>query len=341
MWDLIMAADAANYLMGAGTAGNGDDSQFNGCGIAMSHAYSILAAFNMTDASGIIYKMLLIRNPWGTVYYNSDWNKDDSRWTQALVDQVPFGVDPRTAASTDGLFTVPNSKFIGTACFDSYEIGHNRESEGFVDTWYDRENDDEAFTQYSFTTDSTTSDIYFTVETYGHAIVPLVCTTGAYSGGSTVNYPVAYIVIYKGSVSQGYKYYLDQTHKPIIMSSSNHGAGQEYKIYVQYEWLGSPAKDYTLKVYSKYANSQIKDTNGNTNMLNMDGSSPSGFKDGANYQGWHTDCSRYDPKVAKTPVSEVEVKSLLDVFDKAEDIGEVFEYMWYNPWVCVVWFHFW
>jgi hypothetical protein len=71
-----MAADAANYLMGAGTAGNGDDTQNNGCGIAMSHAYSILAAFTMTDASNISYKMFLIKNPWGGSLYSSDWNKD-------------------------------------------------------------------------------------------------------------------------------------------------------------------------------------------------------------------------------------------------------------------------
>jgi len=127
---------------------------------------------------------------------------------------------------------VPNSKFIGDSCFDSYEIGHNRESEGFVDTWYDKEGGDESFYSHYFTTDSTSSDIYFTVETYGHSIVPLACTSGTYSGGSYVNYPVAYLAVYKGSTLQSSKYYLDQTHKPIIMSSSNHGAGQEYKIYV-------------------------------------------------------------------------------------------------------------
>ena len=50
----MMAADSANYLMGAGTAGNGDDTTRNECGIAMSHAYSILAAFNLTALDGSI-----------------------------------------------------------------------------------------------------------------------------------------------------------------------------------------------------------------------------------------------------------------------------------------------
>jgi len=61
----------------------------------MSHAYSILSAFTMTY-NGTDIKMFLMRNPWGSTYYSSDWYKDDSRWTDALVAQIPHGADPRT-----------------------------------------------------------------------------------------------------------------------------------------------------------------------------------------------------------------------------------------------------
>ncbi len=37
--------------MGASTS-SGSDTTFNVCGISNGHAYSILAAFNMTDATG-------------------------------------------------------------------------------------------------------------------------------------------------------------------------------------------------------------------------------------------------------------------------------------------------
>jgi hypothetical protein len=40
-------------------------------------------------------------------------------------------------------------------------------------------------------------------------------------------------------------------------------------------------------------------------------------------------------------VSTIEVKSLLDVFENCESFEEFWEFMWYNPWVCFVWFHFW
>ena len=95
-YSVMKAADDANYIMSSSTAGSGDDSQFNTCGIAMSHAYSIIAAFTMTDASGVAHKMIMVRNPWGSAYYSHEWHKNDAAWTDALVAQVPHGVDPRT-----------------------------------------------------------------------------------------------------------------------------------------------------------------------------------------------------------------------------------------------------
>jgi hypothetical protein len=120
MWDIFVAADAANYLMGAGTAGSGDDSQTNSCGIAMSHAYSILAAFEMTDASGTVHKCLLIRNPWGVAYYTGNWHKTDTRWTDALAAQVPLGIDPRTDQASQGVFVVSTAEMIGSDCFADF-----------------------------------------------------------------------------------------------------------------------------------------------------------------------------------------------------------------------------
>lgn len=71
--------------MAAGT-GSGADSTYNVCGIANGHAYSILAAFNMTDDTGKINSVYLIRNPWGLdYYYNQTWNSTDPKWTNALV----------------------------------------------------------------------------------------------------------------------------------------------------------------------------------------------------------------------------------------------------------------
>jgi hypothetical protein len=79
-FNLIKAADDSHYIMGAQTSG-GADTTFGSCGIANGHAYSIIAAFTMTDASNVAHKCLLMRNPWGNTYYSGKWNKNDGNWT--------------------------------------------------------------------------------------------------------------------------------------------------------------------------------------------------------------------------------------------------------------------
>ena len=53
-----------NYIMGTGTDGAADDD-VNECGIAMSHAYSVIAAFELKTGATVDHKLYMIRNPWG------------------------------------------------------------------------------------------------------------------------------------------------------------------------------------------------------------------------------------------------------------------------------------
>ena len=57
----------------------------------------------MTDALGKVHSMFMIRNYDNTANkYNQTWNATDPNWTNALVAQVPFGVDPRKSQITNG-----------------------------------------------------------------------------------------------------------------------------------------------------------------------------------------------------------------------------------------------
>ena len=94
-FELLRLANQNNYIMGAGTEGKGDDSQVNWCGIAKSHAYAIMDAFEMVDANEVSHRVVMLRNPWGTSYYNQTWSSEDPNWTDELVAQVPLGIDPR------------------------------------------------------------------------------------------------------------------------------------------------------------------------------------------------------------------------------------------------------
>ena len=123
----MKAAEDAHYVLSATTAGT-SDTQTNECGITMSHAYSVLAAFTMTDSGGTAHKCLLVRNPWGRSTYSGKWNKNDGDWTDALIAQVPYNHDPRTEQDSNGIFVTPISNFVNAKCFDGYQIGHMRNS---------------------------------------------------------------------------------------------------------------------------------------------------------------------------------------------------------------------
>ena len=107
----------------------------NDCGIAKSHAFSLIGAFTMTDASGIVHRMLLMRNPWAANFYSDKWGPEDTKWTDALVAQIPYSFDPRTDKS--GLFVAPITALELGKCFDSVAIAHVRDDEGFSEVWYD------------------------------------------------------------------------------------------------------------------------------------------------------------------------------------------------------------
>ena len=67
-----------------------------------------MSVFNMTDESNTNIACLLIRNPWGEEpNYNTSFMYGSPRWTDSLVAQVPFGIDPRVSFYMDGIFVVP------------------------------------------------------------------------------------------------------------------------------------------------------------------------------------------------------------------------------------------
>lgn len=102
----------------------------------MSHAYSLIAVFNMTDAAGTVHEMYMIRNPWGSNNYNYTWYHGDSNWTPALIAQVPFGFDPTAQAnSATGIFLVPSSGMMNAYCFEDMSFGHR--ISGYSNVWYD------------------------------------------------------------------------------------------------------------------------------------------------------------------------------------------------------------
>lgn len=131
--------------MNAGTGGT-SDTETNSCGIAMAHAYSVFTAFELT-VSGTTYDMLMVRNPWGVTNYKGAFKFDDAKWTDAVVANVPMGIDPRTSSAAKGIFVLPKEDF--KECFEEFSIAHTRS--GFSDNWYDALDMDDEWHTYYFT----------------------------------------------------------------------------------------------------------------------------------------------------------------------------------------------
>jgi hypothetical protein len=71
-------------------------------------------------------------------------------------------------------------------------------------------------------------------------------------------------------------YYAEYFHKPILLKEKDYSKNSQYIIRVDYKWYNSPARDYTVKVYSKM-DVPVKDSNGKLSITHMDGQVPSGF----------------------------------------------------------------
>jgi len=205
LFNKMREADEKKYIMTASSHGS-NDSMYNGCGVAMGHAYSVLQTFQMTKADGEVIDMMIVRNPWGKTGYSWKWHQGDPNWTQDLISQVPFGIDPTNEdmSTRHGIFFMPMEGMLPqNGCLSDIQIGHARENEGFSDNWYDKIDTEGQETQnYTFTLPQTLDEgLYITIESYYYNMIPYQCTTGYYTdmyGNMRYNWhPLLFFTVYK------------------------------------------------------------------------------------------------------------------------------------------------
>ena len=128
---------------------------------------------------------------------------------------------------------------------------------------------------YEFTPPTKNGEMYMTVETYMYNIIPEPCTTGMIDGYAG-NSPWVEFDVYHGD-SNPYSYAWDIMHSPLLIRENEYAANDLFDIRVRYDWYWSPAKDFTVKIYSKHDGTKLFDSLGKTNMLHTDGNEPSEF----------------------------------------------------------------
>ena len=119
IWDKLMHAERCDFVMTAGSdnLSSGSDAYIKKIGICGSHAYSLLAVYQLARQGGRYVRravgeahserLVKLRNPWGSGEWLGEWSDRDQRWTPALKQLVGF-----TGECEDGIFFMAWTDFL-------------------------------------------------------------------------------------------------------------------------------------------------------------------------------------------------------------------------------------
>lgn len=119
LWGRLLDAEANNYVMTAGSdnLSGGSDAYVAKIGICGSHAYSLLAVFQVFNDGGNYTKVgfeddwtdriVKLRNPWGSGEWKGKWSDEDENWNEDLKQELGF-----TGLNEDGIFFMPWEEFL-------------------------------------------------------------------------------------------------------------------------------------------------------------------------------------------------------------------------------------
>lgn len=126
IWARLLSAKDANFLMGC-SCGAGKrivvDEEYQKLGLMTKHAYSILDVRQYGP-----YKLLRIRNPWGTYVWKGEWSPSWPGWQNN--ENYKRDLDYYKIRQEAGTFWMPFEKFV--SYFDSVEVAHVKEGLGWT-----------------------------------------------------------------------------------------------------------------------------------------------------------------------------------------------------------------
>lgn len=182
------------------------------------------------------------------------------------------------------------------------------------------ENDNGKEHSYEVVVPAKNGDLYFTVESYYYGAVPTTCWGGYY--------PKLTQTLLKNGVEIDKKEFDLMFHIPMQVLEADYSASDVFTIKAQFNWRASfqtyPAKDYTVKVYSKQ-NLEVKDSSGKTNMWHMDGQFPSAFTK----SHYRTTTTKYTP--------EFKPRSMQDCWLASNNMQQFANLVIKNPHTLYIW----
>lgn len=99
IWDEISESDINKYIICA-SSGEGElnKARYEEMGLISEHAYSVIAAMEVTTRDGGTERLLKLRNPWGHKEWLGRWSDRSEEWTDELRKQL------NCAEKNDGVF---------------------------------------------------------------------------------------------------------------------------------------------------------------------------------------------------------------------------------------------
>ena len=89
LWKLLQNADKAQYVMCTAVSKNINKgksgltgSDLTKVGLVDSHAYSLIAALEVSCGPFTKERLLMLRNPWGFREWSGDWSDTSSKWRE-------------------------------------------------------------------------------------------------------------------------------------------------------------------------------------------------------------------------------------------------------------------
>jgi calpain-15 len=174
VWNKLMEADEKHYIMAASTQNlnYGSDSYIKEIGLCGSHAYSLLAVYQLffdgktykkvDQGEEYTHRVLKLRNPWGKDEWKGQWEDADPNWTPELKNELEF-----IGQSEDGTFFMPWEDFL--KYFEDVQICYYHDGYKYSAQKFKTKKDDIIFLKFTLNKEG---EYYFSINQKNQRFFP-------------------------------------------------------------------------------------------------------------------------------------------------------------------------
>lgn len=174
LWVRLMDAEAMEFVMTAGSdnLSGGSDAYIAKIGICGSHAYSLLAVYQLAfdgesytrveAGEEYTHRVVKLRNPWGQGEWKGEWSDEDEKWTPDLKEALGF-----TGQVEDGIFFMPWEEFL--TYYSDVQICYYHDGYKYSAGKYESKRNEMVFVKFTLETEG---DYYFSVNQRNRRFYP-------------------------------------------------------------------------------------------------------------------------------------------------------------------------